>query len=104
MVATRSILKLFALALLASPRLFALPVKLRPVEATAPAQAAHPIEAAVDGIKEPENGWALQEGQFQEQFAVFATDRPLAATMYQLRFSFLAPARLSHLRNFGVSV
>jgi signal transduction histidine kinase len=103
MVATRSILKLFALALLASPRALALPVKLHPVEATAPAQSGHPLDAAVDGIKAPENGWSLKEDQFSQQFAVFAADQPLAATMYQLRFSFLAPT-LSHLRNFGVSV
>ncbi|HTB84258.1 MAG TPA: ATP-binding protein, partial [Candidatus Sulfotelmatobacter sp.] len=41
---------------------------------------------------------------FQEQFAVFATDRPVSATLYQLQFSFLDQTAPSYLADFGVSV
>ena len=81
-----------------------IPVKLHAVEATAPAAKGHPLEAAIDGVFTANNGWSIREGQFQEQFAVFATDRPVSATLYQIQFSFLDQTAQSYLGDFGVSV
>ncbi len=83
---------------------FGVPVKLKAVEATVPAADGHPLEAAIDGLLTGNNGWSIREGQFQEQFAVFATDRPVSATLYQLQFSFLDQTAPSYLADFGVSV
>lgn len=83
---------------------FGVPVKLHAVEATVPAAEGHPLEAAIDGVFTGDNGWNIREGQFYEQFAVFATDRPLSATLYQLQFSFLGDTPSSYLGDFGVSV
>ena len=83
---------------------FAVPVKLRAVEATVPAAEGHPLEAAIDNVFTADNGWSIREGQFQEQFVVFATDRPVSATLYRLQFSFLDQTAPSYLADFGVSV
>jgi signal transduction histidine kinase len=83
---------------------FGVPVKLRAVEASVPAAEGHPLAAAVDGVLSPNNGWSIREGQFQPQFAVFAPDKPLSASVYRLEFFFLDPRAASYLVNFGVSV
>jgi len=63
------------------------------------------LDAAVDGWLTPENGWSLKEGtQFQEQFAVFACDQPLTASLCQVQLSFLAPDSVSHFGDFEVNV
>ena len=81
------------------------PVPLRAVEASAPAQEGHPLAAAVDGLLTSDNGWSLKEGsQFQDQCAVFAPEKPLTAIMCQLEFSFLDPQAVSHFGEFEVNV
>jgi signal transduction histidine kinase len=80
------------------------PVKLHAVEASAPALKGHPLDAAVDGVFTPDNGWSIQEGQTTQQFAIFATEKPILATMIQARFFFLDPLTNSSLVDFGVSV
>jgi signal transduction histidine kinase len=81
-----------------------MPVKLHAVEASAPARKDYPLDAAVDGVLSGSNGWSLKEGQYQHQFAVFATDKPIPGTIYQLHFFFLQPDAASYLLRFGISV
>lgn len=94
----------FGLTLFLAQNGLAVPVRLHAVEATVPAREDHPLAAAVDGVLAPDNGWSLNEGQFQHQFAVFATDKAVPATIYQLRFFFLQPDAPSYFLRFGISV
>ncbi len=99
------LLVLFLLLVVLPRTAAAVPVPLRAVEASAPAQEDHPLQAAVDGILTPENGWSLKEGsQFQDQYAVFVPDKPLRAMMCQLRFYFLGTRGISHFSEFEVNV
>ena len=82
----------------------AMPVKLHAVEATVAARETNPLDAAVDGVLAPDNGWSIKEGLFQHQFAVFATDKPVPATIYQMRFFFLDSNAPSYFLRFGISV
>jgi signal transduction histidine kinase len=90
---------------LAGPRhAIALPVVLHAIEASLTNAPAHPLAQAVDGNCSPDNGWTFTEGQFNEQYAVFATDKPLAAAFCQLQFSFLSPVTNAHFGDFEVDV
>jgi signal transduction histidine kinase len=82
----------------------ALPVTLSAVETSAADVPTHPLAAAVDGVFSPANGWSITQGQFQEQFAIFAPDKPLTATFCQLQFSFLSQITNAHFSEFEVDV
>lgn len=75
---------------------FGLPVELRAIGASVAALEEHPPEEAVDGLVIPGNGWSIKEGQSRKQSAVFATGKPLTATMCQLQFFFLSSMAHSH--------
>lgn len=70
--------------ILLTPGAMGIPVGLRPVEASAPAQPGFPLEAAVDGVVDRGTGWSVGENRFEEQFAVFSTAAPLDVSL--LRF------------------
>ena len=82
----------------------ALPLGLRAVDASAESADGHPLDAALDGIISGTNGWTLQNGNFEQQFAIFATDKPVSAAMIQLQFFFSEQGTASHFQNFGVSL
>src|SRR3954463_8685411 len=67
----------------------AVPVGLRAVEASAEALDEHALQAALDGDLSGTNGGQLKEGNFEQQFAVFATEKPISAAMFQVQFFFL---------------
>jgi signal transduction histidine kinase len=80
------------------------PVSIRAVESSAPLLEGFPIEAAVDGVLTPDNGWSIGAGVFQEQFAVFAPEKPLIAALFQFQFSFLSATTNAHFGDFEVDV
>lgn len=79
------------------------PVKLRAVESTSAAAQGHSLDAAINGSFAVTNGWSIRQGFSQEQFAVFAADHPVSASLYQFQFFFLDPLEPSHFGDFGVS-
>lgn len=83
---------------------FGVPVKLHAVEATKPAADGHPLSAAINDSFAATNGWTISDGLSEEQFAVFAADQTLSASLYQFQFFFLDPVEPAHLGDFGVSV
>jgi signal transduction histidine kinase len=86
------------------PRLaLGLPVNVRAVEASA-ADGEHPLSAAVDGITTTNNGWGVSGDVFKEQFAVFAPEQPLTATMCQFQFFFLSGLTNARFGDFEIDV
>jgi signal transduction histidine kinase len=82
----------------------AMPVNIHAVESNVPARVGHGLDTAVNGSLTPENGWSTQEGQSRIQYAVFATDKPLDATMFQFQFNFLGQEKYSYFGKFEISV
>ena len=80
------------------------PVAIRAVGSSAPLREGFPLTAAVDGVLAPDNGWSIEEGRFQQQFAVFATDKPLNVATCQFQFSFLSATTNAHFGDFEIDV
>ena len=80
------------------------PVQIYPVESSVHAVEGHLLEAAVDGILTPENGWSLKEGLFKNEFVTFATDKPLTAGTFQFQFYFLSHEPGSYFGRFEIDV
>jgi len=79
------------------------PVRLHPVEASA-ADPDYPLAAAVDGLNAADNGWGVSTGVSTEQYAVFATGKPLDVAMCQFQFWFQSGVVDAHFGEFEIDV
>lgn len=95
---------LWVAGLMLAPGAMGIPVGLRLVEASAPAQPGFPLEAALDGVVDRGTGWSVGEGCFAQQFAVFSTAAPLDVSLLRFQFLFRAVASNAPFSEFGVDV
>lgn len=62
------------------------------------------VGEAVDGNLTGGNGWRVDGGQTRQQLAIFALEKPITASIYQIQLSCLSPIPYSHPACFSVDV